>query len=484
MADAPNVTTAGAPSSDVSTASTATAPATGETSASTTAAPPSGGESSTAPLSGKGLSYDDAIKRFDEKLAKDAAAAAEKADTKGEPESELTTDGGAKKDAPAEEEKTEPEPEAKTETKDAPEETDEEKAPPKVREALKVLPDRKLAKQLAENYYIAEAYRKSGMHLGDIPKYLEYGTLEDLETMRQHSELLQGISGDFESGDVNGLARLNGVLRTHNPDAYRAWLTHASSELETVAPDAYNRIAGNTARNLLANLRHDAEVEGNDDHNVVAEYLEQYLGWKGKDGKPVPSPANNLSQEQQRALREAEEIRARDQQRTVEERQALHASFIEQSVEQVKAKVVSHITNLVDENADGYTDAAKAKLVRDIANYVYERAKNSPTAGPRVDEMIRANGGYTQENFNRVTEYLTKLSLGFVPYGAENAFKEVSDLVGKQRRDRDAKVNAVTAKKEVGSGGSVPPPQPPKLSGKGKSYDEVFGEFDQLVARK
>jgi hypothetical protein len=421
--------------------------------------------------SGIGKTSDQVFADFESSLEKEAL------DAQGEPSEEYDQNQLPKAAAPPEEKPVE-EP-SRYPLKE--EGIEEQALPRRAREAFKDIKDPRWRKIATDAYWYAEGYRKAGMHLSDIPKYREIApTLETLQTIDSIAKEKLEFDRLLTAGGPDAIVSIANQINQANPQVWSQLVDQLVDNLPKVSKAAYYRIGDRIAKNIEANLRRDAKALGDEDLNTAADVIAEWLGGKSSktpDGQPA---AAQLAPEVQKELEEARELKRQLEQRRFEEAQSTYQNFVNTTYETAVAEGSTPILEWV--NAWGKTlpsDDARQELAGRIGNRIMQMLQASQNVNVTFERMLK-NGDGSPAHQQTCARYLVNQAKALLPQVAPDELTKFKKLFGvQQAKQREDKIAAVTARRDVGTAGVASAPVNPAVSGRGKSQDQVWAEFEQ-----
>src|ERR1017187_60931 len=293
-----------------------------------------------------------------------AEATAEEApaeEAKPESEGEEKAEEAAKPDA-------EPEPKDGEKKADAEAEEPEpiEGEPPKLKDFIskhKLTGEEK--RWLKKEVYTNREFRELFPDIREAKDFRSmYPRPEDWQGAAQTRDSFFRASADFET---NPKAFVEG-LKSTNAEAYGRVAEVIAADIPTIAPQVRDEIVSGGVVTLLANLRKEAEGNGANWDTITMRELEERL-FNYREPPPVDPSIAQIEAENSR-------LKA-SQQREDQKNLNAMSSVLDQ---RVADNMRSEVKKYVDAYAgDGFTEAAKAKIISDLAARVMYSFRNTPS---------------------------------------------------------------------------------------------------------
>jgi len=397
----------------------------------------------------------------------------------------------------AEEPAVEPESEAPAEAEAAPEEAPEadgeweegivppapEDALPKdERAALKAIKDPKIRRQFARAHFLVKGYERAGMRLSDISRYIAAApTPEILDERIQRASQLDAFVDTFDSAKPESTFQVAELLRQTSPEGWTGLVDAIIDNMPTVRPQKMREVGNKFFRAAIANMRAQAEKDGDlvlADH---ADGVEEFL--KLKSGAPDGSQRDEtrLSPDIQRRLEDADEISRREKQREAEQATQAYQAFNGAVVNTATTEGVSFIKDWIEENCGAYSNEAKAELFDRFAESTLAQVRGNRHVTQTLQRLIDDGSG-DEAHLKRCADYLVRTSRSVFTTVAPQVLRKFQTVFGQATARRAEKVARARSARDIGSSGAVAVAQEKRLSGKGRHPDDVLKEFDALDA--
>jgi hypothetical protein len=351
--------------------------------------------------------------------------------------------------------------------------------PRRAREALKDVRDPRWQKIFTDAYWYAEAYRKAGMKVSDIPRYRDIApTYETLETINQIAREKAEFDNVLSTGTPESVTQLANYVNNANPQMWGKLVSQIAENLPSIDKKAYYALGDRIVKNAIANMRKASQEKDNEDLSTAADVISEWLGidTSKKDGPVAPQLPPEIQQE----LAEAKELKRQEEQRRYEWAQDTYTGFLNSTYETAKAEGITPIQEWVNTwGASLPSDAAREELLGRIGNRILQAIQSNPNVGTTFQKLIHSGDG-GEAHKQACARYLVNQAKALLPQVAPDEFKKFSALFGGQaKKQRDEKIAAATARRDVGSAGIASAPGVATISGRDKKQDQVWAEFEK-----
>lgn len=353
----------------------------------------------------------------------------------------------------------------------------EDVLPQKVRDALKSLPDRKLADALAESYHVVRDIKKSGLpvatirqFIADAPQYLAVAPSVDvLKQIAETAGFANDLGTGFVEGGVDGFKRMTGALIQSNPQSFVGltdFLLRNTDQLTqgltqnfgAGVANEFTRVTDGFAdsrnRNVIANMRARAaaaEKNGTPDDEVwgeVADKMEEFLKLGEKD-RPRPSRPDPRDER----IRQLEGEKQHEVATRIEQFQdGVYNSAghqLQQSLEKYLAPKIK-----------GYPDEARADIVEIVGKNLYKELLENKNILARA-RAIYQNGRYDKGHFDNLTKFYVEVGGRLLGNVAEPVLAKYAKITAPRRTEEAERLARHTQRRDPGASGG--PPSAPTL---------------------
>lgn len=374
----------------------------------------------------------------------------------------------------------------------------EAKLPTKYREALKVIPDPKLRKTIADEHFRLREWERlqrdlGGVALEDLRQYVTAAaevapTPEVLQEMKTTADTAQMLASSFATGTPEGFGRMAGALLQTNPEAFVDFFGFLTGNNEAVAqglsrfvhPALAQRLKGyrdnfgnELNRNVIANMREDSKQDGKEVLAEAADILEEYLDLKAGAEPKRPAP-------RERDERDVELERLRQQQR-----QAIYErveNFNNRVFQGAGGVLAQEIQGYVDRSLPGLSEKARGRHAVQLATGVYRELLRNQFVVSRA-QRINAAGRLDDNHGNELANFYITQGRKLIPTIGGRLLSELREATEPAARQRDQRIKNQMSRRDVGASGKPPAPSKPDLksvSAKGDLRQIAKGMFDIL----
>lgn len=354
----------------------------------------------------------------------------------------------------------------------------------KVKKALEVVSDPKLRKMLVDSFMTVEGYRKAGIRLSDIEHYKSIApTPEVLDEIAATADEMRSLRAAIASNSEEGVHHIMRTLVQVSPQGTRNFVAALANHMEEIHPPAWRAMGMKLTRNLVATMRRAAK-EGNPLLEDSARDVAIITGLEA-DESSENSERLELPPEIQREREELELLKRQEVERRQQEERArrdaamgelrdFHQGVMSDAFQE-GAKVVE---GWIEENVGSYNNATKAKLFDSIGDALVRRIDQNPHIQDQYNKILGSSYN-TPEHRERARRYLVSQAKALLPIVAAPILREFSEIADGVNSRRQEKLNTASARRDLGSSGVAPTaPRVRPLSGRGKTYDQVFAEFE------
>lgn len=353
----------------------------------------------------------------------------------------------------------------------------EDALPQKVRDALKSLPDRKLADALAESYHVVRDLKKSGLpvasirqFIADAPQYLAVAPSVDvLRHMADTANVAGDLGNGFAEGGVEGFKRVTGALIQSNPQSFVGltdfllrntdYLTEGLTQnfgagVANEFTRATDGFVDSRNRNVIANMRARAaaaEKNGSPDDEVwgeVADKMEEFLRLGEKD-RPRPSRPDPRDER----IRQLEG-----------EKQNEIATRLEQFTDGVFNAAGTQLSQAIDKflspHINGYPEEARADIVEIVGTKLYNELLGNKNIQARA-RAIYQNGRYDKNHFENLTKFYVEVGGRLLGNIAAPVLAKYAKITAPRRTEEAGRLARHTQRRDPGASGG--PPSAPAL---------------------
>lgn len=353
---------------------------------------------------------------------------------------------------------------------------------PKIRKAVEAIPDPKMRRLLIDAYMTAQPYQRAGIRMSDIEHYKAVApTPEVLDEIVMTADQMNNLKSAIAHGSDEAANHIMRMMVQVDPNGTRQFVSHIVDHLEEFHPPAWRAAGVKLIRNVVANMREDAK-KGNPLLEEAARDLAVYVGLEAEESEN--SDQADLPEHARQKIEELELLKRQEAERRQLEMQArrdevfqkirtFHQGVISESFQE-GAKVVQE---WIDEYAGSYNDATKAKLFDSIGDELVRRVDQNPHIQAQYDKILRSGNG-SPEHRAQARQYLINQARSLLPVVAAPVLREFSEIANGVRVKRQEKLTSAS-RRDLGSSGAAPiTPRSQPLSGRGKTMDQVFAEFE------
>ena len=378
-------------------------------------------------------------------------------------------------------------------------ETEQEaKLPTKYREALKVIPDPKLRKTIADEHFRLREWERlqrdlGGVALEDLRQYVTAAaevapTPEVLQEMKTTADTAQMLASSFATGTPEGFGRMAGALLQTNPEAFVDFFGFLTGNNEAVAQGLaqhvhprlseklkrYRDNFGNGLnRNVIANMREDSKQEGREVLAEAADVLEEYL-----DLKAGAEPKRPVQREPDERDVELERLRQQNRQAVYERVE----NFNNRVFQGAGGVLAQEIQTYVDRSLPGLSDKARGRHAVQLATAVYKELLRNQFVVSRA-QRINATGRLDDNHGNELANFYITQGRKLVPTVGGRLLAELREATEPAARQRDQRIKNQMSRRDVGGSGKPPAPAKADLKSvpaKGDLRKIAKGMFDIL----
>jgi hypothetical protein len=355
----------------------------------------------------------------------------------------------------------------------------EEQLPTKFREAIRVIPDAKIRKQIAVDHFRLRKWDRFQQKLGgvsveDLDQYVTTAvqiapTVEVLGEIAETAKAAQELANGFAGGSLEGFGKFAAAMLQANPEAFVDFFGFLTGNETLVAQGlaqnfhpslaqkfkTYRDFFGDRLnRNVIANMREDSKQEGREVLAEAADVLEEYLGLKGKEKQPTRVAAR---QPDERDL-ELGRLRAERQQAWNERVEG----FNNRVFTAIGTTLAPEVNAYIDQKLPGLSATARSKHAVRLAEIIYEELLNNPFVKSRAE---RINAGWTldEQHFANLANFYIAQGRKFIPADGGKLLQELRESTEPAVQKRTARVEQQMTRRDVGASGKPPGPAKPDL---------------------
>lgn len=343
--------------------------------------------------------------------------------------------------------------------------------PKNIREALGVIPDKKVREQIAAIAYMGKEFRDIRMTPGEGKALRQmYPTLQVAQQAHTAAGFAYDLAQAYHSNTPEGFEHFASNLRTSNAQAYTGFVNKITENLFKENPQAYRKVANQGLRNFIANMRQKAEIaERNGDaaraheYTTAAQINEETAFPQGVNPRQNQRPANDPLVQQVQALQAEKSAFLQQRQQ---------ASY-QNVVGRVEAELVRHTGKILsDADPDKlYPEKGRAAMAKKIVDGVREKVRSNQHVGVTLSNLIN------QGNEQGAIEFLLNQAKNHLDAVAGETLNEYAEEFGAIQQARQQKLATVVSQKDVGSAGAALP----KASGK-VTFTRGMSTHDKLMA--
>lgn len=353
----------------------------------------------------------------------------------------------------------------------------EDVLPQKVRDALKSLPDRKLADALAESYHVVRDIKKSGLPVStirqfitDAPQYLAVAPSVDvLQHLAQTAQFANELGTGFVEGGVDGFKRMTGALIQSNPQSFVGLTDFLLRNTDYLAQGLTQNFGAGVAaeftratdgftdsrnRNVIANMRARAaaaEKNGTPDDEVwgeVADKMEEFLKLGEKD-RPRPSrPDPRDERIRQLEGEKQNEVATRREQ------------FTDGVFNSAGTQLSQRIEKFLGPKIKGYPDEAREDIVKIVGEKLYKELLENKNIQARA-RAIYQSGRYDKNHSQNLTNFYVEVGGRLLGNIAAPVLNKYAKITAPRRTEETERLDRHTQRRDPGASGG--PPSAPGL---------------------